>query len=85
MRNTASNGLRLSQAGSGEAADKRARLIQALIVSRRLRVRARLASRGATQRDAPVCDLVRNTVPVDALLDAAASGTAPADTSRPGR
>lgn len=69
--NTASNGFRPRQAGTGEAG-KRAVLIQALIVSRRLRARARLASRAATRRDAPASgpahDQVRDAAPPGALL-----------------
>lgn len=49
--NTASDTFGPREAGSNDAAGKRAVAIQALILSRRLRVRARLARRAALGRD----------------------------------
>jgi len=49
--NTASDAFWSREADSNDAAGKRAVAIQALIVSRRLRVRARLARRAAPGRD----------------------------------
>lgn len=80
--NMASDGFRPREAGPGDAAGKRAVLIQALILSRRLRARARLAGRAAVGRDA----MKRDTAPPDApLMGMAVPDAAHADVPGPGR